>query len=197
MMRRRCALTASMPAGTTAGRHRRAAAAVLVCGSAVVLTACGLANPDTPTAVSTSAPTTGAAPTAGVDGATSDASQTTGGIPTDSATVDSVQTDASASSSALVVTSAQYSAGTHGLQVSAFVQGLVETGGTCRANAARSGGSPLTGSPVDAEAGPSTTDCVGLALPLPAGSAGTWQVWVTYASAKAHLTSAKTAVRVP
>lgn len=197
-MRRRCALTASKPAGTAAGRSRRAAAALLLSGSAIVLTACGLANPDTPTAVSTSAPTTETAPTAaGVDGSTSDVPQTTDGMPTDSATVDSVQTDASASSSALVVTSAQYSAGTHGLQVSAFVQGLVETGGTCRANAARSGASPLTGSPVDAEAGPSTTDCVGLTLPLPAGSAGTWQVWVTYASAKAHLTSAKTAVRVP
>lgn len=200
MIWRRRAGIATTLGGTPEGR-RRASAALLFSGAAVILTGCGLTT-GTVAAPHSTAPTTTdmteSGPTADrVGAASSDPAQTTAAAPTDTGAIDSVQADPTPTSSALVLTSAQYSTAARGLQVSAFVQGLIETDGTCRANAAHPGAATLTGSPVDAEAGPSTTDCIALTLPLPAGSSGSWQVWVTYSSPRAHLTSAKTTVRVP
>ena len=54
-----------------------------------------------------------------------------------------------------------------------------------------------SGDPVAAEPGPSTTDCVGLTVALPAGSGGSWEVSVAYTSSATELTSDTMEVQVP
>jgi hypothetical protein len=110
---------------------------------------------------------------------------------------DAVQTDAPVTDSAVVVTSAEYAAGTHTIDAFAFVQGLVEDGGSCVLEATQDGVDPVTGPDSAASAGPSTTDCGALTVTLPEGSTGTWEVSVSYTSPRSDLSSAPTEVELP
>ncbi|MEX5718145.1 hypothetical protein [Geodermatophilus maliterrae] len=100
--------------------------------------------------------------------------------------VDAVQTDAPVTERGVVVTYTEVADGR--LQVGAFVQGVVELGGTCTVTATGEDGSTVTGES-EAEPGPSSTDCVGLAADLPADASGTWRVSVTYSSGTGDLES--------
>jgi hypothetical protein len=107
---------------------------------------------------------------------------------------DSVQTDPPVTDSALVLTSADGGSGE--VTAAAFVQGLVELGGTCTLVAAQDG-DEVTGDPTDAEPGPSTTDCGSLSVTLPDSAGGTWQVHARYSSDTTDLISTTVEVEVP
>jgi hypothetical protein len=108
---------------------------------------------------------------------------------------DGVQLEAPAEDVAVVVTFADYRAETQVLEVSAYLQGRVETGGACTLTAAFEGETPVAGPPVPAEPGPSTTDCGLLTVPDP--DAGTWEVAVEYSSPTTEQTSSTLEVEIP
>lgn len=163
----------------------RFASAVVVSTLAVLLAACtGTDTGETAATGTTSAPASSSAAAA--------ADSTVSPVDTDS-----VQTDAPVTSSALVLTWAEYSDDDGTIDAAAFVQGVVETGGTCLLTATRRG-EEHTSDPTPAEPGPSTTDCGPLSIQLPGGSSGSWDVSVTYSSSTAgDLTSETTKVQVP
>lgn len=129
---------------------------------------------------------------------TSDAGpSTTAGTPAPSspaADTDSIQSNEPVDAASVQLTFVEWSVDEGAIEAAAFVNGLVESGGTC-VLVASAGGGELTGDPQPAEAGPSTTDCGSLSLPIQEG--GTWQVRVTYASATTTLTSSTAEVVVP
>ena len=170
----------------------------------VLLTGCGsdggAAQAAGATGPASSAGSAAPAPTSASEGAaatTQEAQASTSGASTSAADVDSVQTDAPPAEAALVMTFAEYSAGTGSIDASAFAQGLVESGGTCVLSATRDGGAPLTGTATPAEPGPGTTDCGSLGLDLPADGSGTWTATVGYESDSTSLTSNAMDVEVP
>lgn len=110
---------------------------------------------------------------------------------------DAVQTEVAEADAVVVVAYADHSAETGGIEAAALVQGVVETGGSCVLSASREGGDPVTGPPSEAEPGPSSTECGVLSLALPAESAGTWSVSVSYTSPSSDLTSEPVEVHVP
>lgn len=116
---------------------------------------------------------------------------------TASEAVDSVQPDIAVPSATLVMTFAEYTADTGSIDAAAFVNGLVESGGTCVLSATRSGQTTQTSPEVTAEAGAATTDCGGLRLDVTAAGAGTWSVSARYESGTTTLTSAPVEVQVP
>ena len=119
---------------------------------------------------------------------------TTAGTTDPAEQTDSVQTDPPVADSALVLTSAE--AGSGEVTGAAFVQGVVELGGTCTLVAAQDG-DEVSGEPTEAEPGPSTTDCGPLNLTLPDSAGGTWQVHARYSSATTDLVSTTVEVEVP
>jgi len=112
--------------------------------------------------------------------------------------IDTVQTDPPTRDRAVVVTYAEYSAADRRIDVSAFVQGVIESGGRCVVHATPTGGAPLTGPPSAAQDGATTTDCGALTLPVPARVTGSLAVSVTYSPATgADLSSPSTEVQIP
>lgn len=110
---------------------------------------------------------------------------------------DAVQTDAAPTGPELVVTFAEFDAAARSIVAGASVQGLVEEGGTCVLSVSpATGGGALTVERT-AEAGPSSTDCGALEVPLPDEATGTWRVEVAYASPGTRVTSPGTEVQVP
>jgi hypothetical protein len=111
--------------------------------------------------------------------------------------VDAVQTDAPVTEQSVVVTYAQPSTDGSSIEVNAFVEGLVEDGGTCTATAEPTDGPAATSPGSAAEAGPATTDCGSMSIPLPAGADGSWELTVSYVSGSTELTSPATEVELP
>lgn len=115
--------------------------------------------------------------------------------PSPAGDTDSVQTDPPPASASLVVTSAV--AGADGtVQVGAFVEGVVELGGTCTATVTPDPGTAAS-TTVDAEPGPATTDCGPLEVEVDLDGADSATVVVTYTSSTQDLTSSATEVELP
>lgn len=185
------ALKTSRALATTSGGCRLRRAPERVAGAALVLALLSGCSTDGASDTVSSSRTAAA----GISGsaATGDAAgaSATSASPVET---DSVQTDAPVTTASVIVTSADASAG--GIQAAAFVQGLVEIGGTCTLTAAQDG-DEVRGKAAKAEPGPSTTDCGPLSLSVPNVASGAWQVSVTYSSPTTELTSTTTEVQVP
>ena len=165
-----------------------------VLAALALLSACSLGGGTGDAATATAAATG----TAAVDPGTGSGSGTdpagTAGTTDPAEETDSVQTDAPVEESALVLASAD--AGPGEVTGAAFVQGLVELGGTCTLVAAQDG-DEVSGEATEAEPGPATTDCGPLSLSLPDSAGGTWQVHARYSSPTTDLVSATVEVEVP
>lgn len=162
---------------------------VLMAATVAVLAGCS-SDPEQETpaaATSSAAPSAGS--TTAAAGATSPAATSPAAEDTDA-----VQTDAPATEASVRLTFVEWAPDSGAIEASAFVQGLVEAGGTC-VLVATDGDRELTGDPQPAEPGPSTTDCGGLSVPVE--DSGTWRVSVTYSSPATDLRSADAEVEVP
>jgi hypothetical protein len=167
------------------------ARAAAVLAALTLLGACST-DPGTDEAATATAAGGTAAADPGADSSTDPAG--TAGTTDPAEETDSVQTDAPVADSALVLTSAE--AGPGEVTAAAFVQGVVELGGTCTLVAAQDG-DEVSGDPTEAEPGPSTTDCGPLSLTLPDSAGGTWQVHARYSSATTDLVSTTVEVELP
>jgi hypothetical protein len=94
----------------------------------------------------------------------------------------------------VVVTYADWDAGADVIEVSGFVSGVVEDGGTCRLTAEGKGTTASAESTGMADA--STTSCGSVLLPGDQLSAGTWKVVLSYESATSSGSSDPTTVAV-
>ncbi|MCW2576467.1 MAG: uncharacterized protein JWR28_3133 [Modestobacter sp.] len=94
----------------------------------------------------------------------------------------------------VVVTYAGWDAETDVVEVSGFVSGVVEDGGTCRLTA--EGDGPTVSAESTGIADASTTSCGSVVLPGGGLGAGTWQVVLSYESATSTGSSSPTTVEV-
>jgi hypothetical protein len=92
------------------------------------------------------------------------------------------------------VTYAGWDASGGGLEVTGFVSGVVEDGGTCRLTATSGGRTAGQESPGVADA--TTTSCGTLVIPQAELSPGTWDVVLSYESSRVSGASAPTPVSV-
>lgn len=97
----------------------------------------------------------------------------------------------------VVLTFADWDADSSTIEAGAFVQGLVESGGTCTITAARSGSTSGTATAsVPGEPDVSSTTCPALSLSGNLTS-GSWTVQVQYTSETSSGTSSPTTVVIP
>jgi hypothetical protein len=82
-----------------------------------------------------------------------------------------------------------------GVEVSGFVSGVVESGGTCRLTLTHAGSTVTAEQPGEPDA--STTVCPTLQVPAAQLTTGSWQAVLTYSSPTSSGTSAASTVEVP
>lgn len=164
--------------------------------AAVLLAGCATSAPPTassPTTTSVQAPPSSVAPVS---------SETTPTPPIDAPTdPGAVATDApvpapTGSTAPVVLTYADWDATSASIEIGAFVQGVVETGGQCSATASRNGVAAVT-DVVQGEPDADSTSCPGLSLAGAELEPGVWSVVVTYASADVRGESQTSTVVVP
>jgi len=94
----------------------------------------------------------------------------------------------------VVVTYWNWDSSAGAVQVSGYVDGVTEDGGSCTLTLSRSG-TELTGKG-DALSDASTTSCGTISVTVPAGNAGDWQGVLDYRSSSGHSRSAPFTVTV-
>jgi hypothetical protein len=93
------------------------------------------------------------------------------------------------------VTDAIWNSGTKSVEIGSFVQGVVESGGTCTVTMTKDGKTASASGA--AEEGATTTWCGVIAVPASQLSSGRWSAVVTYKSASTHGSSDPKQVTVP
>jgi hypothetical protein len=114
--------------------------------------------------------------------------------PTDVAT-DPPVTRAPDADAPVVITYVVWETGDRAVEEGSFVQGVVESGGTCTLTLAK--GDVVVRQSAPAEPDATTTSCGGISVPRSRLSAGTWSAVVSYESATTQGSSDATEVAVP
>ncbi|MCO7221584.1 hypothetical protein [Klenkia sp. PcliD-1-E] len=187
-----------------AGRPRARARVGLGAAALALCAGCGSADrPTDPAAAATSSAVAATSSAAAALSSAAQASPGAYGTPVDPGLPNptSVATDSPAPAPTgatvdVVVTYADWDATTASIEAGAFVQGIVESGGTCTVTASRPGAAAVTASvPGEPDAG--STTCPGLLLSGGGLGSGSWSVVVDYSSATAQGRSTATTVVVP
>jgi hypothetical protein len=93
------------------------------------------------------------------------------------------------------LTYSEWNATTGAIEVGGYLDGVVESDGTCTLTGTKDGTSAQSTAPGISDA--TSTSCAGLSLPGDQLSPGTWSVMVTYESGTSRGTSAPVEVEVP
>lgn len=187
----------TLPPSIEQGTYMQARWRSLVLGAAVAAVAgtaaCGsTSGSDTGTAAAAEVSATGAAP----------APPTVYGEPVEPSreepsdvAVDAPVTVAPGEPASVVITYAEWNPTDGVIEEGSFVQGVVETGGTCVLTLTRGATSVTASGPAEPDA--TTTSCGGLSVPGDQVSSGTWSAVVSYRSDRTEGTSPAVEVTVP
>ena len=144
-------------------------------------------------AAASAAPSTSTAPPAAESARPNPAGSVAGG---DTEAVVDPPAEPDAGNVAVVVTYAGWEPSEDAAEVSGFVAGVVEAGGTCRLEL-RSRGGRTAGVETEAEPDASTTVCGTLSVPRQELSEGTWTAVLSYESATSSAASDPVDIEVP